>query len=131
VGRELAFQFVLDDLDWAVHLYRDVLGLEVIEEVRLEHGGRGVFLDVPRATLELFDRRHGAVLDEVEAGRPVAARVRVAAPVDDLAGASRAVEEAGAEPVAPITDTPWGLLSQRFRGRDDLQLILFEEAAEA
>jgi hypothetical protein len=60
----------------------------------------------------------------------VAVRVRVAAPVDDLAGASRAVEEAGAEPLAPITNTPWGLLSQRFQGRDDLQLTLFEEAAE-
>jgi catechol 2,3-dioxygenase-like lactoylglutathione lyase family enzyme len=127
VARELCFQFVLDDLDWAIHLYRDVFGLDVVDEVQIEGRGRGIFFDVPRVTLELFDVDHGEAIDRAEVGRLVAQRVRVAAKVDDLREASRLVEQAGAEPMAAITDTPWGLLSRRFRGRDGMQLTLFEE----
>ncbi|MPZ92390.1 MAG: VOC family protein, partial [Actinobacteria bacterium] len=52
-ARELRFAFTFDDYEAALRLFRDVFGLETIEELDHE-GGRGVILRVPSATLELF-----------------------------------------------------------------------------
>jgi catechol 2,3-dioxygenase-like lactoylglutathione lyase family enzyme len=69
-ARELRFAFIFDDYDAALHLFRDVFGLETLKD--LDHqGGRGVILRVPSATLELFDREHGELVDYVETGRPL------------------------------------------------------------
>lgn len=124
-ARELRFAFVFDEVESALHLYRDVFGLTVVEE--LEHeGGRGVILRVPAATLELFDVRYGDLVDDVEVGRRLGERVRIAVRVDELAGAARAVAATGAEPMAPPVDTPWGDRNQRFRAKDGMQLTLFQ-----
>ena len=121
LARELRFAFVFDEYEEAVHLYRDVFGLEVAMELDRQ-GGRGVILRVPAATLELFDVRHGDVIDDIEVGRRLDTRVRI---VDDLENAARSVGETGAEPMPPAVETPWGGRNQRFRARDGLQLTLF------
>jgi lactoylglutathione lyase len=115
LARELRFAFVFDEYEEAVHLYRDVFGLEVAMELDWQ-GGRGVILRVPAATLELFDVRHGDVIDDIEVGRRLDTRVRIAVRVDDLENAARSVGETGAEPMAPAVETPWGDRNQRFRG---------------
>jgi catechol 2,3-dioxygenase-like lactoylglutathione lyase family enzyme len=126
-ARELRFAFVCDDYDAALHLFRDVFGLEVVLE--LDHdGGRGVILKVPSATLEVFDRDQGNHVDDVEAGRRLGERVRIAIKIPDLAAASSEVEQSGISPVANPVVTPWGDNNQRFATRDGLQLTLFEEA---
>lgn len=127
-ARELRFSFVVDDYEAAANLYRDVLGLEVLMDLD-EHGGRGVILSVPEATLELVDAEHGAMVDAIEVGGRVDDRVRIAVKVDDLRTVARAVAEAGAEAMAPIVDTPWGDKNQRFRAKDGLQLTLFQSPA--
>jgi predicted enzyme related to lactoylglutathione lyase len=124
-ARELRFSFVVDDYEAAAHLYRDVFGLEVLMDLD-EHGGRGIILNVPEATLELVDSEHGGMVDAIEVGRRVDDRVRIAVKVEDLQAASRAVAEIGAEAMAPPVDTPWGDRNQRFRAKDGLQLTLFE-----
>lgn len=123
--RDLRFCLVVDDYEAAARLYRDVLGLEVLLDLD-EQGGRGVILKVPEATLELVDPVHGAMVDEIEVGRSLGERVRIAVQVDDLEEASRAVADAGAEALADPVDTPWGDRNQRFRARDGLQLTLFQ-----
>jgi lactoylglutathione lyase len=123
-ARELRFAFTFEDYDAAVHLFRDVLGLETVTDLGRQ-GGRGVILSVPCATLELFDRRHTEVVDEIEAGRPLGERVRIAIRVNDLAAAAAAVSDAGAEVAAEPVATPWGDHNQRFRTTDGLQLTLF------
>jgi predicted enzyme related to lactoylglutathione lyase len=128
-ARELRFSFVIDDYEAAAHLYRDVFGLEVLMDLD-EHGGRGVILNVPVATLELVDMEHGGMVDEVEVGRRVDDRVRIAIKVDDLQAASRAVAETGGQAMAPPVDTPWGDKNQRFRGKDGLQLTLFQPSSD-
>jgi catechol 2,3-dioxygenase-like lactoylglutathione lyase family enzyme len=125
LARELRFAFVFDEYEEAVHLYRDVFGLEVAMELDRQ-GGRGVILRVPAATLELFDVRHGDLIDDIEVGRRLDTRVRIAVRVDDLENAARSVGETGAEPMAPAVETPWGDRNQRFRARDGLQLTLFQ-----
>jgi predicted enzyme related to lactoylglutathione lyase len=124
-ARELRFAFTIDDYEAAVRLYRDVFELETVEELG-EQGGRGVILRVPAATLELFDLDYGRLVDDVEVGRWVGERVRIAVNVDDLEEASRGVADAGAERMAPAVETPWGDRNQRFRTKDGMQLTLFQ-----
>lgn len=124
-AREVRFCFVIDDYDAAAHLYRDVFGLEVLEEFD-EQGSRGIILKVPAATLELVDVDHGGMVDEIEVGRRVQDRVRIAVKVDDLAEAGRSVAETGAKAMAAPIETPWGDRNQRFRAKDGLQLTLFQ-----
>jgi catechol 2,3-dioxygenase-like lactoylglutathione lyase family enzyme len=123
-AQELRFAFTVDDFDAAVQLFRDVLGLETLMDLE-EQGGRGVILRVPSATLELFDVRHTDVVDEIEAGRALGERVRIAVRVGDLEEAARAVAGAGAEALAAPVDTPWGDRNQRFRTANGMQLTLF------
>jgi len=109
----------------AAHLYREVFGLEVLIDLD-EQVGRGVTLKVPVATLELVDVHHERMVDELEAGRPLDHRVRVAVQVDELADAARAVTAGGAEAMAAPVETPWGDHNQRFRTKDGMQLTLFQ-----
>jgi uncharacterized glyoxalase superfamily protein PhnB len=124
-ARELRFCFVIDNYEEAAHLYRDVFGLEVLMDLD-DQGGRGVILNVPEATLELVDAEHGGMVDDVEVGRRVDDRVRIAVKVDDLQAASRALAGTGGEAMAPPADTPWGDKNQRFRAKDGMQLTLFQ-----
>jgi catechol 2,3-dioxygenase-like lactoylglutathione lyase family enzyme len=124
-ARELRFCFIMDDYEAAAHLYRDVFGLDVLMDLD-EQGGRGVILKVPDATLELVDADHGGMVDEVEVGRRLGERVRIAVEVDDLETASRTVLETGAAAMAAAVETPWGDHTQRFRAKDGTQLTLFQ-----
>jgi len=125
--RELRFVFVVDDYEAAVRLYRDVFGLEVVMDLEGD-GGRGVILKVPAATMELADVEHGRIVDEIEVGRGLDDRVRIAVAVDELATAGEAVTATGAEPLAAPVETPWGDRNQRFRAKDGLQLTLFHSS---
>jgi hypothetical protein len=67
-------------------------------------------LDAGRATLELFNPAQVAMIDEVEVGRRVAPRLRVAFEVADAAGVTETLVEAGAELVAPPDGDAVGLV---------------------
>jgi catechol 2,3-dioxygenase-like lactoylglutathione lyase family enzyme len=124
-ARELRFVLVVEDYEAAAHLYRDVFALEVLMDLEGD-GGRGLILKVPTATLELADAEHGGIVDEIEVGRRLGDRVRIAVKVDTLADAVDAVIRTGAEPMAGPVTTPWGDRNQRFRAKDGLQLTLFQ-----
>jgi lactoylglutathione lyase len=126
-AQELRFAFVFDQYEAAVRLFRDVLGLEVEGEFA-QRGGRGMILRVPAATLEVFDVAYGDFVDEVEVGRRLGERVRIAVRVRDLDGAGDAAAAAGAEPVSDAVDTPWGDRNRRYVTADGLQLTLFQES---
>jgi lactoylglutathione lyase len=106
-AREIRFVLVSDDFEATAHLYRDVFGLDVLMDLE-EQAGRGVILKVPAATLELVDSDHERMIDELQVGRPLDERVRIAVKVDELADASRAVTDNGATAMAPPVGTPWG-----------------------
>ena len=122
--RQLRLVVTVDDFDRALAFYRDALGLET-EAVFSSPGGRIVLLDAGRATLELTDATHAAYIDEVEVGRRVAGPIRVAFEVDDSRAATDALVAAGAELIAPPTETPWRSLNARLDG-PGLQLTLFQ-----
>ena len=116
------------DFDAAVSFYRDSLGLPVELDLEGDGGEHVVILDAGRATLELSNPAQVAMIDEVEVGRRVAPRIRVAFEVDDAVAATDGLVAAGAELVAPPTRTPWESLNARLEAPADMQITLFEEA---
>ena len=128
-GRVLQMRLVVEaaDYDEAVAFYRDVLGAPEELVVEGESGEKVTILDVGRATLELSNPAQVAMIDDVEVGRRVSPRLRVAFEVADAESATRDLVEAGAELIAPPTLTPWQSLNARLSGPADLQLTLFEE----
>jgi uncharacterized glyoxalase superfamily protein PhnB len=128
-GRVMQMRLVVEaaDYDEAVAFYRDLLGAR--EELVVEGGGgeKVTILDVGRATLELSNPAQVAMIDEVEVGRRVSPRLRVAFEVADAGGVTRQLVEGGAELIAPPTVTPWQSLNSRLSAPAGLQITLFEE----
>ena len=116
-----------EDFDEAVRFYRDVLGLP--EEAAFEGEGdaRVMILDAGRATLEIANAAQKRMIDEVEVGRPVAPRMRVAFEVADSPSVTDALVAAGAVLIAPPVETPWRSLNSRLGGPAGLQITLFQE----
>jgi L-ascorbate metabolism protein UlaG (beta-lactamase superfamily)/catechol 2,3-dioxygenase-like lactoylglutathione lyase family enzyme len=115
------------DFDAAVAFYRDALGLPVELDVEGADGAHVMILDAGRATLELSNPAQVAMIDEVEVGRRVAPRLRVAFEVGDATAATDALVAAGAQLVAPPTRTPWDSLNSRLEAPAELQLTIFQE----
>lgn len=116
-----------DDYDAAVHFYRDVLGLRKEEAIEGGGGARVTILDAGRATLEIANPEQKRMIDDVEVGRQVAPRMRVAFEVSDSAATTKALVAAGAELIAPPTETPWRSLNARLAAPAGLQITLFQE----
>ncbi len=91
-------------------------------------GSRGVLLDAGRATLELFDEGQAAMVDELEVGRRVAGKVRVAFEVDASPEVADKLEAAGATRIAGPVETPWRSINVRLEAPDGTQLTLFSPA---
>lgn len=116
-----------DDFDRAVAFYRDSLGL--VEEFYVESEGGAVVmaLQAGRATLEIVNPAQRRLIDEVEVGQEVSRSIRVAFQVADAASATAQLVAAGADLVAPPTETPWRSLNSRLEAPAGLQITLFEE----
>ncbi|HSV38436.1 MAG TPA: VOC family protein, partial [Nocardioidaceae bacterium] len=67
------------------------------------------------------------LIDNVEVGRRVSPRLRVAFEVADADAVTQRLAAAGAEVIAPPTRTPWDSLNARLEGPAGLQLTVFEE----
>jgi L-ascorbate metabolism protein UlaG (beta-lactamase superfamily)/catechol 2,3-dioxygenase-like lactoylglutathione lyase family enzyme len=125
--RQLRLVVEAEEFDAAVAFYRDALGLPVELDLAGENGEHVLILDAGRATLELSNPAQVAMIDDVEVGRRVAPRLRVAFEVDNASTATDALVRAGAVLVAPPTRTPWNSLNSRLEA-PELQITLFEEA---
>jgi predicted enzyme related to lactoylglutathione lyase len=116
-----------EDYDAAVAFYRDVLGLS--EQAAFEGDGdaRVAILEAGRATLELANPAQRRMIDDIEVGRPVSPKIRLAFEVTDVDGTTRSLVDAGATLIAPPTETPWRSLNARLDAPAGLQITLFEE----
>ncbi|WP_433009328.1 VOC family protein [Kribbella sp. CA-294648] len=124
--RELRLVVTVDDYEEAVAFYRDVLGLSEREAYESEDG-RVTILEAGRATLEIADPNQADFIDEVEVGRRVAGKFRVAFEVDDSTATTAKLSAAGATVVAEPTRTPWNSLNARLETPGGIQLTLFTE----
>jgi len=116
-----------DDHDAALRFYRDALGLP--EEAAFEGDGdaRVAILAAGRATLEIVNTAQKRMIDEVEVGRQVAPKIRIAFEVSDGASATADLVAAGAELIAAPRETPWRSFNSRLTAPAGLQITLFEE----
>jgi predicted enzyme related to lactoylglutathione lyase len=125
--RQLRLVVEAHDFDEATAFYRDAVGLA--EEAAFEGDGdaRVVIFDAGRATLELANPAQVAMIDEVEVGRRVSPKLRLALEVDDTAAATTRLAAAGAGVLADPVETPWRSLNARLTTPGGLQLTLFQE----
>lgn len=116
-----------EDFGDALQFYRDVLGMAEQEAYGGPGGARVVILDGGRATLELSNPAQVDYIDEVEVGRRVAPRFRLALEVDDTAAATDTALAGGATLIAAPRETPWHSLNARLDAPAGMQLTLFQE----
>ena len=116
-----------EDFDAAVAFYRDALGLPEQAAFQGEGDARVIILDAGRATLELANPAQKRMIDDVEVGRQVAPRIRVAFEVADSASTTADLVSAGAELIAAPRVTPWNSLNARLAAPAGLQITLFQE----
>jgi catechol 2,3-dioxygenase-like lactoylglutathione lyase family enzyme len=128
MGKVLQMRLVVEaeNYDDAVAFYRDALGLEEEAAFEGEDDARVVILDAGRATLEIINPAQRRMIDEVEVGRAVAPKLRLAFEVTDAAGATETLTAAGATLVAGPTETPWRSLNARLEA-PDVQITVFQE----
>ncbi|SDL80072.1 VOC family protein [Nonomuraea jiangxiensis] len=127
VVRQLRLVVEAEDYEAALAFYRDALGLPEQAAFSSGDGARVVILEAGRATLEIANPAQKRMIDEVEVGRPVAPKIRVAFEVDDARAASERLVSAGAEQVAPPTTTPWQSLNARLNAPAGLHITVFQE----
>ena len=116
-----------DDYNEAVRFFRDVLGLREEGAFSGPDGARVAILDAGRATLEIANPAQKRMIDEVEVGRPVAPRMRVAFEVPDSPSVTDALVAAGADLIAAPVETPWRSLNSRLAAPAGLQITIFQE----
>ena len=125
--RQMRLVVEAEDYDEALAFFRDVLGMPEELAVSGGDGAHVTILDAGRATLELANPAQKRMIDEVEVGRQVAPKMRVAFEVGDTSAVTEELIAAGAVQVAPPTETPWQSLNSRLEAPGGLQITLFEE----
>ncbi|MGW9214589.1 VOC family protein [Embleya sp. NPDC055664] len=125
--RQLRLVVEAEDFDAALAFYRDALGLPEEAAYSGDGGARVAILDAGRATLEIANPQQKRMIDDVEVGRQVAPRIRVAFEVADSRAVTDRLVDAGATPVAPPTVTPWQSLNSRLDAPADLHITVFQE----
>jgi len=125
--RQLRLVVEADDFDEAVAFYRDALGLQEEFFVESEGGARVLALQAGRATLEIVNPAQRRLIDDLEVGRDVSRRIRVAFEVADAHSTTDRLLAAGAELIAPPVETPWRSLNSRMEAPAGIQITLFEE----
>ena len=128
MGKVLQMRLVVEaeDYDTAVAFYRDALGLDEEAAFVGEGDARVMILDAGRATLEIINPAQKRMIDQVEVGRPVAPKFRLAFEVTDAVETTEALTAAGATLIAEPTETPWRSLNARVEA-PDLQVTVFQE----
>ncbi len=123
---ELRVALTTQDYDRLVSFYCVGLGLEP-SQVWNNGIGKGLVIEMGRATLELFDEQQAKIVDQLEVGRSVSGSVRFALQVPDLEAAINRLHKAGATQVSDPVATPWGDTNVRFQDPDGLQVTLFQK----
>ena len=125
--RQLRLVVTATDYDAALRFYRDVLGMP--EEAAFSGDGAGSPSWTPAGPRWSWRPAHADYVDEVEVGRRVAGRVRVAFEVDDgRADTDRSWRGRG-HGGRPADRTPWDSLNARLDAPAGLHITVFTELA--
>jgi len=114
-----------EDYDEAVRFFRDALGLPEEMAIAGPDGAHVTILSAGRATLEIANPAQKRYIDQVEVGRDVAPKFRVAFEVVDAQLMTERLTNAGADLLAPPAETPWRSLNARLEAPGGVQITLF------
>jgi len=126
---ELRLAITASDFERSLKIYSAGLGIEPAEFWN-NGQGQAVILNLGAATLEIFDEKQAATVDQIEAGRRNSGQVRLALQVADLQAAMERLLAHGAILVHPPVLTPWGDLNVRFQDPDGIQITLFQRSKD-
>lgn len=122
---ELRVAITTEEYERLSAFYTEGLGIEP-EPLWTDSEDRALILDLGRATAEIFDEAHAAVVDQIEVGRRVSGPVRFALQVPDLDAALERLRTNGATLVNPPVTTPWGHRNARVMDPNGMQVTLFQ-----
>lgn len=122
---ELRVALTAADYERVVAFYREGLGLAPAHLWTTAHD-RAVLFALGRATLEIFDEPHAALVDQLEVGRRVSGPLRLAVQVPDVDAAVQRLLAWGATLVHEPVLTPWGHRNARLQAPDGLQVTVFQ-----
>jgi methylmalonyl-CoA/ethylmalonyl-CoA epimerase len=122
--KELRIILTVENLDEIIRFYREVAGMATSKEWHNEPGN-GIILDAGRASLELIDAKHAAVIDDIEVGKRIAGPIRLALRVsEDINTSVETFVEGGATALAKPTKAPWSDVA-RIEDPAGMQITLF------
>ena len=124
---ELRVAVTTSDYDRLVKFYCEGLGIEPTA-IWNNGQGKGLVLDMGKATLEIFDEAQAEIVDGLEAGRRVSGPIRFALQVPNLDAAVERFLAHGAVLVHEPVLTPWGDRNVRMQDPDGMQITLYEAA---
>lgn len=122
---ELRVALTTQDFERLTKFYCEGLGLTPAQ-LWTNENDRALLLEMGKATLEIFDEPHAALVDELEAGKRVSGGVRFALEVPDLNAAMERLVAHGATIVHPPVITPWRHHNVRLQDPDGMQITLFQ-----
>ncbi|MFP7761862.1 VOC family protein [Marisediminicola sp. LYQ85] len=126
--KQLRLIIETEDFDAALRFYRDTLGMREQAAFATDGDDRVAILHAGIATIELATPTHTRNIDQVEGVPPtLPASLRIALEVDDTTAAVTNAESAGAEVLAPPTQTPFRSLNARVQGPAGWQVTFFQE----
>lgn len=123
---EMRISLTSRDFKKAVEFYCAGLGIEPAAIWENEQG-KARLLTMGAASLEIFDEQQAAMIDQLEAGRRVSGKIRLALQVPDLMSAMGRLLEHGAIQIHPPVMTPWGDYNVRLQDPDGMQITLFQK----
>jgi catechol 2,3-dioxygenase-like lactoylglutathione lyase family enzyme len=126
--REARICITVDDLDAAKRIFRDGLGMPIVDDWEHPTGERGTLFAVHPAAIELFDRPQGRLVDEAEVGKESGqGDFALRFEVDDIEESKGLLQDAGVRQVADEPRrAPWGHLTLRMELSDGTRLTLME-----
>ncbi len=127
---ELRVVLTARQYDATVRLLRDALHLPEVDAWD-DPGGRGLVLDVGRATIEVIDAPQAERMDAIEAPGHRSGAARLALRVNDVPRVGARLAQHGATPLGAPVVTPWGHHSQRLVTPDGLHLTLYHPREDA
>ncbi len=124
--KELRIILTVDNLNEMIKYYTETVGLKISKEWH-ETTGNGIILEAGKASLELIDENHASTIDQMEVGKRVAGRVRLALNIgeNNIEEASSKFIVGGATIMADIKQAPWSKV-MRMADPSHMQISLFE-----
>jgi catechol 2,3-dioxygenase-like lactoylglutathione lyase family enzyme len=122
---ELRVALTTQDFERLSKFYCEGLGLTPAQ-LWTNENDKALLLEMGKATLEIFDEPHAAIVDQLEAGKRISGQIRFALEVPDLNAAMERLIAHGATVVHPPVITPWNHHNVRLQDPDGMQITLFQ-----